>query len=208
MPNLNVVATVYNGIDLNAFSYGPTSEDYLLWLGRVCDDKGTREAIEVAKMVGTRLCLAGKLDIHNPAYMAYYEREVVPHVDGDRVIFLGEVDQRYAAKLLRGAKALLNPIKWPEPFGLVMAEAMACGTPVIAFPNGSAPELVSHGETGFLVRDTEEMVDAVVRLDQIDRLACRQHVERFLSADTMVQAYESIYQRLASTTSSPMKIAV
>jgi glycosyltransferase involved in cell wall biosynthesis len=196
MPELNVVATVYNGIDLDAYPFSETTEDYVLWLGRICKDKGTGEAIEAARLSDVRLLLAGKLDIHNPAYMAYYEREVISRVDGDRVLYLGEVDQRFSARLMRGARALLNPIRWPEPFGLVMAEAMACGTPVISFPIGAAPELIRDGRTGFLVNSVEEMAEAITRIGHIDRRECRRHVEQNFSADTMVGKYERVYRRL------------
>ncbi len=198
LPDLNYVATVYNGIDTARYAFSAQPADYVAWVGRICDEKGTREAILAARQAGVRLILAGKIDEHNPAYLAYYREAVAPLVDGHQIVYAGELDEAEVIRLYQGARAVLNPIKWSEPFGLVMAEAMSCGTPVIAFPNGAAPELIRDGETGFLVRSVEEMATAIGRLHEIDRRRCRAHVEAHFSVERMVDGYEAIYRRFCA----------
>ena len=199
---LDVVAVIGNPIRVDEFPFRAEKDDYLLWIGRFNDDKGPQRAIGAARAAGSRLILAGPVQAGQEAF---FEREVEPHLDGHRVRYVGEVgDEKHG--LYAGARALLMPIHWPEPFGLVMAEAMACGTPVIAFPEGSAPELVIDGGTGFLVRDEDEMAAAVGRLREIDPARCRESVrDRFhvaVVAERYERAYETVSSRPRSLTSS------
>jgi len=137
--------------------------------------------------------MAGKI---NDFERDYFDREIKPHIDGEQIIFLGEVDHAQKVKLLRGAKALLSPIHWDEPFGLVNIEAYACGTPVIGMRHGSLPELIEHGKTGYLCRSVSEMANAVKRIDKIDRRMCREYVERKFSVEKMIDKHERLYKRL------------
>ncbi|HLF40544.1 MAG TPA: glycosyltransferase family 4 protein, partial [Acidimicrobiia bacterium] len=173
-PELPIAAVIHHGIDPEAFPVGTGSGGYLLFLGRMAPEKGAHRAIEVARRAGLPLVLAAKM--REPAERRYFAECVEPHLGAD-VDFVGEVPQEDKAALLGGARALLNPITWAEPFGLVMLEALACGTPVLSFPNGAAPEIVEHGRTGFLCRDEADMVAAVERLDQLRRSDCRAAVE-------------------------------
>jgi glycosyltransferase involved in cell wall biosynthesis len=154
-----VVAVIGDPIVVADFPFRDERDDYLLWIGRVNDEKGPQRAIAAAREAGARLALAGPVQ---SGQRDFFEREVEPHIDGDRVRYIGEVGDE-KGDLYAGARALLMPIRWAEPFGLVMTEAMACGTPVIAFPEGSAPELVLDGETGFVVGDEHAMAEAYER---------------------------------------------
>jgi glycosyltransferase involved in cell wall biosynthesis len=184
---------VYNGIDVESFPYEERKEDYLLFLGRVAPEKGTHLAIEVARRLEKRLIIAAKVD---RADQQYFHDIVEPLIDGDLIRFVGEVDGTLKRSLYARAYCLLLPICWDEPFGLVMVEAMACGTPVIAFARGAAPELVLEGETGFLVHDVDGMAAAVHRVDRIDPLRCRRHVEENFSAQRMTEGYLALYERV------------
>ena len=184
---------VYNGIDVESFPYEEQKEEYLLFLSRVAPDKGTHLAIDVARRLGKRLIIAAKVD---RADRQYFHDIVEPLIDGDLIQFVGEADATLKRKLYARAYCLLVPICWEEPFGLVMAEAMACGTPVIAFARGAAPELVVDGETGFLVHDVDGMVRAVHRIDRIDPQRCRRHVEENFSAQRMTEGYLALYERI------------
>lgn len=188
-------ANVYNGtVDLNRYQLGPGG-DYLIWVGRFCDAKGTREAIEIAKKSGNKLLLAAK---ESPEDREYFEKYVKNEIDNKNIIFVGEIGIEEKNKLLGKAKAFLMPINWEEPFGLVMIESMACGTPVIAYDRGSVPEIIKNGETGFIVKhgDIGGMVKAVNRIDKIDRHACREHVEHNFSIEKMVEGYEAVYKKI------------
>ena len=184
---------VHNAIDVQSFPYDENKEGYLLFLSRVAPDKGTHLAIEVARRTGLRLVIAAKVD---RADRDYFHEVVEPLIDGKLVQFLGEADASLKRKLYAKARGLLLPICWEEPFGLVMPEAMACGTPVIAFRRGGAPEIVVHGETGFLVDDLEGMVDAVYQLDRIDPRRCRRHVEERFDVARMADDYLALYERI------------
>ena len=190
-PSLNYVATVYHGIDIEHFTFGATGGDHLVFLGRIHPDKGTWEAIEIAKRSGRRLIIAGIIQDK-----AYFEIQIAPHIDGRAVEYVGSVGPSERDSLLGGAAALLHPILFDEPFGLSVIEAMACGTPVIAFSRGSMPELVRHGENGFLVQNLEEAVGAVNRLPEIRREHCRRFVEEGFSAARMVDDYVTVYERV------------
>ena len=184
---------VHNGIDVNSFPYEERKGDYLLFLGRVAPEKGTHLAIEAARRLGKRLIIAAKVD---QADRRYFHQTVEPLIDGALIQFVGEVDASLKRRLYARACCLLLPICWEEPFGLVMAEAMACGTPVVAFARGAAPELVVDGETGFLVHDVDGMVKAVRRVDRIDPRRCRRHVEENFSAQRMAEGYLALYERI------------
>lgn len=193
-PALAYAATVHNGIDPHAFHLG-RKRGYLLHIGRLSPEKGSHLAVAVARRLGHPLVLAGKVDAVD---QAYYEAEIAPHVDGRLVRFVGEVGGAPKADLLAGADALLHPVQWPEPFGLVMAEAMAAGTPVIAFPRGSIPEVVEDGLTGFVVDDVPAMAAAVARARALDPAAIRRRAIARFGAERMVRGYEAVYQGLVS----------
>src|SRR5215217_9573353 len=165
---------VPNPIDCSEWPYRAEKDDFLLWIGRMSPDKGPHRAITAAREAGAPLVLAGPVQ---PGQEAFFAEEVEPQLGGDGIDYIGEADAERKRDLYQRARALLMPIRWPEPFGLVMVEALACGTPVIAFPEGSAPEVVEHGETGFIVDDEDAMAAAVKQLDEIDPAACRRTCE-------------------------------
>ncbi len=185
---------VYNAVDVASFPFRERKDDYLLCLNRVHPAKGTHLAIEVARRAGRKLIIAGKVDRDG---REYYETAVRPLVDGRDVVFLGEADCRLKRELYAAAACVLMPICWDEPFGLVMVEAMACGTPVIAFNRGAAPELIVDGETGFLVEDVDSMMEALGRIDTIEPDHCRQHVQANFDVPVMVEGYLRLYREIA-----------
>jgi glycosyltransferase involved in cell wall biosynthesis len=188
-PRLHYAATIHHGIDIDAFGTRAAPGDDLLFFGRIHPHKGTADAIEVARRCGRRLVIAGIVQDER-----YFEQEVLPHVDGDRVRYVGSVGAGERREVLGRAHALLHLIHFDEPFGFSVVEAMACGTPVIAYPRGSMPELVEDGRTGALVHDVAGAVDAVGRAGDLDRNAIRARaVERF-SRSTMVDAYLDVYR--------------
>ena len=191
---LDVVAVIGNPIVVDDFPFGANSGDYLLWIGRMNEDKGPNRAIAAAKEAGARLLLAGPVQ---PGQESFFQHEVEPHLDG-RIRYIGEVGDE-KGDLYAGASALLMPIRWAEPFGLVMTEAMACGTPVIAFPEGSAPELVLEGETGFIVDDEQEMAEAIARVGEIDRERCRESARERFDVAPVAEAYERAYEAVSSS---------
>jgi glycosyltransferase involved in cell wall biosynthesis len=193
-PDLPYAATIPNGIDLAAHPFETEKDDYLAYVGRFSPDKGARIAVEVAHRLGTRLVLAGKAA--EPHELAFLKDDLLPSL-GPNDDYRGEVSQEEKTAIYSKARALLFPVQWEEPFGLVMTEAMACGTPVVAWRNGSVPEVVEDGVTGFIVESLDDMVDAVGRVEEIDPAECRALVERKFSGDAMVDAYETVFQRLA-----------
>ena len=188
---LDYVRTIHHGIDLARFDFQGQPDGYLLFFGRIHPDKGAREAIEIARACGKRLLMAGIIQDEG-----YYRRHVAPHLDNDRVTYVGSVGPERRNELLGGALALLHPIGFDEPFGLSIVEAMACGTPTIAFARGSMPELIEHGRNGFLVDDTAGAIEHVTRIGEIDRAACRRTVEERFTADRMVGQYIEVYERM------------
>lgn len=190
-PEIPVTRVVHHGIDVEDFPVGLGDGGYLLFLGRMSPDKGADRAVAVARATGSPLLIAAKM--REPAEIGYFEERVQPLLGGN-VEFLGEVARPRRLELLQGARALINPIQWAEPFGLVMIEAMACGTPVVAQPFGAAPEIVVDGVTGYLRSDVDGMASAVEQLDQIDRGACREAAIRRFSTDRMVRDYLAVYQ--------------
>lgn len=195
-PDLPWVATVHNGIDVAAFPYDLAKEDYLLSLGRISRLKGMHNAIAVAKKCGRRLVIAGPVEDEDAQY---YREEIEPHLNED-IVYVGEVNFEQKAQLYRRAAALLftSEPEYQEPCPLVPIEALACGTPVIAFPNGAAPEIVAHGEVGFVVKDVEEMSAAVNKLTQIDPQACRQFAEQNFNTRLMAERYVKVYEEVLS----------
>ena len=190
-PSLDYLATIHHGIDTDAFRLHPAPGGYLLFFGRIHPDKGAAEAIEVAAKVGMPLVLAGIVQDQ-----AYFDARVAPHIDGERVRFLGAVGPDERAQILGGATALLHLIGFDEPFGLSVVEAMACGTPVIAFRRGSMPELIDEGRTGFLVDTTEQAVAAVGLARHVDRQAIRKVAVARFGVDRMVDEYLAAYGQL------------
>jgi glycosyltransferase involved in cell wall biosynthesis len=187
--------TVYHGLPVERYAFAPEDRGYLAFLGRLAPEKQPDLAIEIARRVGLPLKIAAKVDTVDAEY---FRAVVAPLLDDPLVEFLGEIGEDEKPAFLGGARALLFPIDWPEPFGLVMIEAMACGTPIVARPCGSVPEVVVHGRTGFLASTLVELAEAVKRLDEIDRAECRRHVERHFSVSRMAEDYETIYGGLAS----------
>ncbi len=186
---LEYFANVYHGIDMSQFTLSTEpAGDYLVMMGRIHPDKGVREGIEIARKAGKKLVIAGIIQDED-----YFERAVKPWIDGERISFLGAVAGDRRDRLLGEACGLIHPISFAEPFGLSVVEAMACGTPVVAFRRGAMPELIADGESGFLVGDVDEAVEAVGCLGQISRLRCRELAAERFSADRMVEDYVRVY---------------
>lgn len=192
IPHANWVGNVYNAVPVEEFAFSPWHGSYLVFLGRMSPEKGPETAIEVAKRVGMPLKIAAKV---NGFERDYFEQVLRPKMDHPLVEFLGEVDEAEKQDLLSGAYALLFPIRWPEPFGLVMIEAMACGTPVLAFGCGAVPEILEHDTTGFICADVDEMVARCTDVASLDRRACRRRVLARFSVAAMVDGYEAAYRR-------------
>jgi glycosyltransferase involved in cell wall biosynthesis len=191
---LNWIGTVHHGLQVEDYPFSATPGRYLAFCGRISPEKRPDLAIAVARRLGMKIKLAAKIDESN---REYFEREIRPQLDHPDVEFLGEVDEPGKREMLAGALALMFPIDWPEPFGLVMIEAMATGTPVITRPFGAAPEVVAHGETGFIAETVEDLAAAVRRVETLDRMACRRHVEQRFSVVRMADDYVRLYARLS-----------
>lgn len=190
-PELDYIGTVYNGINPDEFTFQKDPKDYLLFFGRIHPEKGTYESIQIAKKAGRKLIISGLIQDQE-----YFDYKVKPSIDGDSVVYVGNSGPKERDKLLGEAAALLHPISFREPFGLSVAEAMMCGTPVIAFNLGSMPELIQDGQTGFLVNTIEEAVAAVDKLGHIKRKACRTHALAKFSKNTMTDNYLHLYHTL------------
>lgn len=188
---LNYYATIYHGIDLKDFAFQPQPGKYLLYLGRIHPDKGTYEAIQIARQSGRQLLMAGIIQDED-----YFRTRVLPYVDNNQVVYLGSIGPDKRDQILGGAWALLHPIHFAEPFGLSVIEAMACGTPVIAFNRGSMPEVIADGVTGFLVEDIEQAAAKLGSVSCLDRQACRKWVEEKFSYQRMTQEYLKVYQQI------------
>ncbi len=197
-PDLSYCATVYHGIRPDDFTFQDKPGSYLLYFGRIHPDKGTREAIEISESFGMPLLMAGIIQDEE-----YYHSQILPHVDGQSVIYLGSVGPDIRSQLLGEAYALLHPIAFAEPFGLSIVEAMACGTPVVAFSRGSMPEVIEDGKTGFLVGNVEEAIDALKQIPNIDRRDCRRRVENLFSQERMVKDYLKVYHQILGTKKVP-----
>lgn len=194
LPMAHWIATIHHGLPPTACANPPERDaGYLAFLGRISPEKGVERAVEIAAKSGLPLRVAAKID---NADRVYYEREVAHLFEQAHVDYIGEIDEAGKVPFLNDARALVFPIDWEEPFGMVMIEAMACGTPVIAFRRGSVPEVLEDGVTGFLVESTDEAVAAIGRLDQIDRARCRAEFERRFTAERMARDYLDVYRRV------------
>ena len=191
---LRWAGTVHHGLPLERYAFSAEPGTYLAFLGRLSPEKRPDLAIEIARRVGLPLRIAAKAD---PTERAYFETEIRPQLDDPLVEYLGEIGDADKPAFLGGALALLFPIDWPEPFGLAMIEAMACGTPVIARPCGAVPEVVVPGRTGFVGESIVDLVDGVKRIEAIDRAECRRRVEALFSVQRMADGYERLYRQLA-----------
>jgi glycosyltransferase involved in cell wall biosynthesis len=200
IPSLNWVRTVLHGMPAKRLMPLPTKQSYFAFLGRVSPEKGLDRAIKIAARAGVKLKIAAKID---NADREYYETEIKPLLSQGHVEFIGEIDDSQKPAFLSGAHALLFPIDWPEPFGLVMIESMACGTPVIAFNCGSVPEVIDHGLTGFIVPDEDAAVSAISRLGELDRGAIRRRFEQRFTARRMAEDYVDVYEELIEGASIP-----
>ena len=190
-PELDYLATIHHGIDITQFPFSKDGGKYLLFFGRIHPEKGVHEAIQVAQRVGMKLVIAGIIQDQ-----AYFEKLVEPYIDGTTVEYLGAIGPDRRPEVLGQALALLHLISFDEPFGLSLVESMACGTPVIAFGRGSMPEIIRHGETGYIVEDIKQAVEAVAAVRSIDRSACRDDVEQRFSDTRMAQDYVRAYQEV------------
>lgn len=188
---LKYIATVYNGININEFIFNHEPEDYLLYFGRIHPDKGTAESIQIAKKSKRKLIISGLIQDQE-----YFDQKVKPYINNEDIVYVGNSGPKERLKLLSMACALLHPISFPEPFGLSVVEAMACGTPVVAFNLGSMPELIIHEKTGFLVSNTDEAVDAVSNIQSINRSKCTEWASSMFSRQKMVEGYLQVYKEI------------
>lgn len=194
LPRARCAGVAHNAIDVESFPFQRQKQDFAFFIGRFTYGKGAHLAIDAAEQAGLRIVLAGKAAV--PEEVEYFESWVRPRLRPGQVEFVGEADAATKRELFANARVLLMPILWDEPFGLVMVEAMACGTPVIAFNRGATPELVLDGETGFLVHTTEEMAAKIEYLDAINPILCRSHVEKHFSPAALADRYLEMYERI------------
>ena len=196
---LNFVETIYNGIDVQKFKFNKSPNNYIAWIGRITPKKGIIEAIQIAKKSKINLKIAAKIDKNSPTDVDFYKKKVKPLIDGKKISYIGEIGgYKEKSIFLNNALALINPISWNEPFGLVMAEAMACGTPVIVYDYGSAKEVVKNNKTGFIVKNEKEAIGAIKKIKQIKREDCREWVEDNFTKEKMINEYERIYYKIIS----------
>jgi glycosyltransferase involved in cell wall biosynthesis len=195
VPHARWLANVHNGIDLHHFTCKERPGSYLAFLGRISPEKGLPHAIEIARAVDMPLRIAAKVDSVDKTY---FNVTIKPMLHDPRVEYIGEIDETQKNEFLGNAYAYLFPITWPEPFGITMVEAMACGTPVVAMARGSVPEVIAHGHTGFICQSLREMVSAVRQVGRLSRLACRTYVEHRFSGEAMAASYEAVYRSMLS----------
>jgi glycosyltransferase involved in cell wall biosynthesis len=200
VPGINWVRTIYHGYPETLFDFNPYPEDYFLYLGRFSEEKRPDQAIMLAKACNIPLKMAAKVD---PADKEYFKTHIEPLLDNPLIEYVGEVGDQQKSVLLRNAKALLNTIDWPEPFGLVMIEAMACGTPVIVRRCGSAPEVITDGKSGFICDNLQDFIRAIHDIDTISRASCRREFEKRFTLRHMTDNYEDLYYQLLSETAAP-----
>jgi len=193
LPSANWQATIHHGLPRNLYSLHTQAEGYLAFLGRISPEKRPDHAIEIAKRTGLPLRIAAKVD---PADLQYYRTEIEPLLNHPLIEFIGEISDKEKNEFLGNAMALVCPYDWPEPFGLVLIEALACGTPVLAYRRGSIPEVIDHGLTGFVCETLPEMAEAVGRVSLIDRRRCRAAFEQRFTADRMARDYVALYERI------------
>jgi glycosyltransferase involved in cell wall biosynthesis len=192
-PDLNYLATVYNGIDIQNFTFNDKPDDYLAFLARFSPEKGPLQAIHIAKKLGKKLLIGAKID---PVDQKFYDDEIKPLIDGKQIVYLGELGLEDKVNLLKNAQALLAPIQWDEPFGLYFIEAMACGTPVLSIARGSAPEVVGDGVGGFLGQSEDDLVSLYAKVSSLDRATIRQRVVDMFSVKANADGYERAYAKL------------
>ena len=190
-PELDYIATIHHGIDIAQFPFAEAEGKYLLFFGRIHPEKGVHEAIQVAQRVGIKLIIAGIVQDED-----YFQSRVEPYLDDDTVEYIGSVGPEQRPDILGGALALLHLISFEEPFGLSLVESLVCGTPVIAFGRGSIPEIIKHGETGYIVEDVDHAVEAVAAARSLDRYACRKDAEKRFSSDRMASDYIRVYDEI------------
>lgn len=195
-PDIPIARVIHHGLNADSFPVGRGDGGYFLYLGRMAPEKGAHRAVEAAWKAGAPLLLAAKM--REPWELEYFETYVKPYLNSD-IQYLGEVPHDQKLRLLGGARALLNPIKWPEPFGLVMVESLACGTPVLSFPEGAAPEIIEDGKTGFLCQDVADMAGRIELVDQIDRATCRAAVENYFGTGRMVAEHLDLFEDLLAS---------
>jgi glycosyltransferase involved in cell wall biosynthesis len=193
-PDLNWAATIPNAIDVPSFPFREDKEDFVLFLGRFIPDKGAHFALDAARAAGRRIVLAGK--VNEPPEQAYFDEQIQPRL-GDDAVYVGELGFDQKCELYGAAACLLFPIQWAEPFGLVMVEAMACGTPVVALRSGSVPEVVDDGRSGVICDAPEQLAEGIERAVRLRPEDCRSHVSKLFDLPTMVSAYERLYRDLA-----------
>ena len=193
LPWANWAGTIHHGLPRNLYSFHPKSEGYLAFLGRISPEKRPDQAIEIAKRAGIPLKMAAKVD---PADRVYYEAAVEPLLNHPLIEFVGEISDAEKNDFVGNAMALVCPYDWPEPFGLVLIEALACGTPVLAYRRGSIPEIIDHGSTGFVCETVDEMVDAVGQVPFLERRHCRAAFDERFTADRMARDYVALYERI------------
>jgi len=201
MPDARWVTTVHHGLPRDLYRFRLAHDDYFVFIGRISPEKRVDRAIEIAIACGTKLRIAAKVD---PADEAYFEREVRRLLDHPLVEFVGEIGEAAKGDFVGGARAMLFPIDWPEPFGIVMIEALACGTPVIAYACGSVSEVLEHGVSGYIVRNQDEAIDAARRVGAIDRSRCRRTFEERFTAKHMASRYLEVYRELVRSPAPPM----
>ncbi len=195
-PSLPVV---YNGVDLDEIPFNAAPEDFFIVAGRMTPGKGIAEAIRIAKRANARLVIVGGVTRHLPWSEDYFIKQVKPHIDGDRVRHIESLPRAELVGWMGRARGFLFPLQWDEPFGMVAVEAMAAGTPVLAYPRGSMPELVRDGETGFLPRDEDAMVEAARAVGRLDRRRCRERVAAEFSVGRMIDGYEALYRKILNS---------
>lgn len=195
-PGLAIEKVIHHGLDPDRFVFQEKAGDYFLFLGRMSPNKGVHRAVQVAHEAGVKLKIAARLS-DTEGEREYFQEQVLPYLTDD-IEYVGEVAGQEKTDLLSNAKALLNPIRWPEPFGLVMIEAMASGTPVLSFAEGAAPEIVADGISGWICRDEDEMIEKVKKIDKISRADCREHMATHFSAQRMVKDYLEYFEELVS----------
>ncbi|MDD3487533.1 MAG: glycosyltransferase family 4 protein [Candidatus Moranbacteria bacterium] len=193
MPELNFVANVYNGIEIDKFEQNYEPENYFVFLGRMSPEKGPVQAIQVAKKASVKLIMAAKVDLVDEEY---FKKEVEPLIDDNQIKFIGEVDHEEKIKLLGKSKGLIAPIQWEEPFGLFFTEAMVCGAPVFAMRRGSVPEIIIDKKTGFICDSVDEIAEKIKRVDEIDRKICFERVKKNFSSEKMAKDYIKAYEKV------------
>jgi glycosyltransferase involved in cell wall biosynthesis len=188
-PDLNYVANIYNGLELQDYPFSITHEDYMLFVGRISPEKGIHHAVKVAEKLNKKLILAAKVDARD---QEYFETQIKPHLS-EKIVWIGEVNEKIRNILMSKAEVFIHPVTWPEPFGLTLIEAMACGCPVVAFSLGSIPEVIQDGKTGFVVTNEDEMCEAVKKVHTIKRAYCSVYAKARFNTDNMVDSYVNLY---------------